>query len=475
MKILVTIANFGTKNDQYLRRLLDEYASMSHEVHTVVLTNVPKSLGDGVEVVVETPQGDPWTFPFAHKKILADRLGDYDIFIYSEDDTLITERNISAFLQVTKVLAVNEIAGFIRSEKSPDGTTYFSTVHNHFHWDPESIVSRGPYTLAFFTNEHSASYILTREQLKRAIKSGGFLIGPHQEKYDLLVSAATDPYTQCNFKKLICISQIEDFVLPHLPSKYIGKLGLKDSEFFRQITALEAIHNKTRLCAALLNGEANVGQLRWSKRYYEPVRHDILDLIPDGAQRVLSYGCGWGEMEAELVRRGMRVTAIPLDSVIGACAEARGIEVVYGDLESALAKISSERFDCILATDVLHLIPKPDYLLSSLRRVLAPGGSIITSVPNLNQLPVWWHRISRHPAYSHVGNFQRTGVHLASYGMIRRWFANADLALREVIPIIPKRAERVHQILGRLGAGLLAAEFLIVGTRVERPDEPSKV
>ncbi len=225
MKILVTIANFGTKNDQYLRRLLDEYASMSHEVHTVVLTNVPKSLGDGVEVVVETPQGDPWTFPFAHKKILADRLGDYDIFIYSEDDTLITERNISAFLEVTKVLAVNEIAGFIRSEKSPDGTTYFSTVHNHFHWDPESIVSRGPYTLAFFTNEHSASYILTREQLKRAIKSGGFLTGPHQEKYDLLVSAATDPYTQCNFKKLICISQIEDFVLPHLPSKYIGKLG----------------------------------------------------------------------------------------------------------------------------------------------------------------------------------------------------------------------------------------------------------
>src|ERR1700746_209290 len=132
MRILVTIANFGTKNDPYLRQLLTEYASMAHKVHVVVLTNVPKRLGDDIEVVVMAPHGNPRTFPFAHKRILADRLNDYDLFIYSEDDTLITERNIDAFLRVTAVLPKDEIAGFVRSEKGPDGTTYFCTVHNHF-------------------------------------------------------------------------------------------------------------------------------------------------------------------------------------------------------------------------------------------------------------------------------------------------------------------------------------------------------
>ena len=87
MKIFVTIVNFGIKNDEFLKVLLAEYASMPYDLHVSVLTNVPKDLGSDVEVVMHTPQGDPWAFPFAHKRILADRVHDYDLFIYSEDDT----------------------------------------------------------------------------------------------------------------------------------------------------------------------------------------------------------------------------------------------------------------------------------------------------------------------------------------------------------------------------------------------------
>ena len=52
----------------------------------------------------------------------------------------------------------------------------------------------------------------------------------------------------------------------------------------------------------LFNTETRVGQSKWSKSYYEPVRQDILDAIPSGTRSLLSFGCGWGAMEAELGR-----------------------------------------------------------------------------------------------------------------------------------------------------------------------------
>src|ERR1022692_4253123 len=97
LKILVAIASYGTGNDGYLSRLLDEYRKMPYDVHIVVLSNVQKHLSPDIEVLVGLPTKNPRSLPFGHKPVLAQRLEQYDLFIYSEDDTLITERNIKAF------------------------------------------------------------------------------------------------------------------------------------------------------------------------------------------------------------------------------------------------------------------------------------------------------------------------------------------------------------------------------------------
>jgi len=465
MKILVAIANYGTKNDHYLQRLLDEYASMPYDVHIVLLCNVPKSFGDQVEVIVQRAPGKPWSFPFPHKRIFADRVNDYDLFIYSEDDTLVTQNNIEAFLRVTQTLPPNDIAGFLRYETAPDGSFHYSTVHGHFHWDPQCITSVNGYTFAYFTNHHAACYLLTQAQLKKALASRGFLVAPHEERYDLLVTAATDPYTQCGFRKVICISHLRDFVLRHLSNKNLGKLGLPETGVIEQVRALESIHKNQRPAASLLNVETRLKEFKWSKSYYESPSPEVMALIPKGAKKILSYGCGWGAMEAGMKKRGLRVTAIPLDAVIGASAESKGIEVVYGDSRSALAKVAGERFDCVLFSNVLHLVPQPAQLLSDSAKVMAPGASIIATVPNLSQITVRWRRITHDSAfqYERLGSFERTGVHVTSFRKIHGWFADADLVVQKVLPIIPKRGERLSQFLGRLGDAALAEEFIFVG------------
>src|SRR5271170_2525351 len=108
MKILTAIASWGTKNDTYLAQLIREYRSMSFDVDVVVISNLPKPVGPGAEVsLVDLDGRDPYSLPFAHKRIFAERLNDYDLFVYSEDDTLITESNIQAYLKACAVLEGN--------------------------------------------------------------------------------------------------------------------------------------------------------------------------------------------------------------------------------------------------------------------------------------------------------------------------------------------------------------------------------
>ena len=67
-----------------------------------------------------------------------------------------------------------------------------------------------------------------------------------------------------------------------------------------------------------------------------------------------------GATEAALAARGIQVTAVPLDSVIGTCAEGKGVEVVYEDADSLMMSLSGRQFDVILISNIPHLVPEPD-------------------------------------------------------------------------------------------------------------------
>src|SRR5580692_7858976 len=120
MKILVAVANYGTKAMKYLSQVLAAYRAMPWGVKVVVMSNIPKDLGSDIEVLVGLPDPNPRSLPFGYKKIFAERANDFDLFIYTEDDVLITEQNVRSFLRATELLPEKYIAGFLRSEVSGD-------------------------------------------------------------------------------------------------------------------------------------------------------------------------------------------------------------------------------------------------------------------------------------------------------------------------------------------------------------------
>ena len=222
MRFLVAIANHGTGNRRYLNQLLFEYREMPIDLSIVVLSNIQKDLGDDVEVQVGVPTPNPRSLPFAHRALFRERIEDYDLFIYSEDDTLVRWQTLKAFLESLEILQDNEIAGFLRTEQAPDGHVYFSTCHSFFRWIPSSVRQRGKYLWAKYSNEHSACFIATKQHIRKAIQSGGFLVEPHEGRYAMLESAATDIYTRCGFERLICIDRIRR-IHPPTPAQPIHR------------------------------------------------------------------------------------------------------------------------------------------------------------------------------------------------------------------------------------------------------------
>ncbi len=430
MRILVAIANHGTKNRVFLDRLLAEYRRMPHEVHVVVLSDAPKDdLGDDVEVAVGAPTGNPWSLPFAHRPIFAERVDDYDLFLYSEDDTLFTPRNLAAYLEVKDSLGPDQVVGFLRYERYPDGRVSYCGVHFHYHWEPDSAFEAGGEVFARFTNEHSALYVLDQAQLKRCIASGEYLIPAHEGRYDMLVSAATDPYTRCGLQRVICVSRVDDFLLHHLPDIYLGRIGVDAPDVEVQLDALRGTLDGSTPKGTLFDGtiRLDVREGYWNKRYYEKPRPELAKRHGRAGQRVLSVGVGSGQLEADWIAAGAQVTGIPMDSVIGAMAERAGIELVSPDLDAALGELAGRQFDVILLAFVLEHLEDPVAWLRKLGPLLRPSGKLLAI--SLNQPGRVTRARSRgedHPLPK-PRPFGESGIHYTDAKVVRSWMRAAGL------------------------------------------------
>jgi 2-polyprenyl-3-methyl-5-hydroxy-6-metoxy-1,4-benzoquinol methylase len=462
--LMVVVANYGRSNDVYLQRLLNEFRSMQLRLDVHVLTNIPKDLGHGVNVHVGLPTRDPRSLPFGHRQLFADNIERADYFLYCEDDTLISEANIRAFLDINSFLHDDEIPGFLRVERLSEGESYMESAHGPYRWQPESLVKRGPYIFAAFTNAHSAFTMSSRGQLHRALQSGGYLVGPHVGRFGMLESAASDLYTQCSMNRLICISRIEEFLVPHLSNANSLKWGLKYGEFLEQTRALQRIYREGGWKGSLLEVETRVPRGFWSKNLYERPDPQALARIPANVRTILSVGSGWGETEELLAKRGFEVTSLPVDGVFGDCQRRRGLKTLEGPFESSVAALQGRKFDLILMLDILHLVPEPVRWLQLLNPLLNNSGVLVATVPRTFDplRAVWLFR--GEPAAVLPRPFAESRIHCISRIRLRRWFRAAGF--RPELQATCNTPTRLSMLMKTYGLAdrMLADRFIVRAT-----------
>ena len=111
-------------------------------------------------------------------------------------------------------------------------------------------------------------------------------------------------------------------------------------------------------------------------------------LSPPG--RVLDVGCGEGFAARDLVEYGFQVCGIDKNPVALEKAARYYYQTILADIESE-APVPGGQFDVVLFADVLEHLTKPSTVFEHFTALLAPGGLVVVSVPNVAH---WYMRLS---------------------------------------------------------------------------------
>jgi len=131
--------------------------------------------------------------------------------------------------------------------------------------------------------------------------------------------------------------------------------------------------------------------------YYSGVRWDIIDLIPEGPNRVLEVGCGTGNTLIKLkeIHKAQEIYGLEMNREV-LQEHIKDIDkVIIGDVERIEPPFPEGFFDYIVFADVLEHLIEPEEVLNKYMKYLKTDGGIIASIPNIRHNAVLFDLVVR--------------------------------------------------------------------------------
>lgn len=152
-------------------------------------------------------------------------------------------------------------------------------------------------------------------------------------------------------------------------------------------------------------------------------------------RRVLELGPATGYMSRVLVEHGCTVVGIEIDPEMAAEAARYCERVVVGDLDhlDLDLELGRERFDVVVAADVLEHLKDPLGALRRLRGFLEPGGFFVISLPNIAHGSVRLALLEGHFDYQKLGLLDETHLRFFTRDSIARMLDEAELGVGEIM------------------------------------------
>jgi len=112
-----------------------------------------------------------------------------------------------------------------------------------------------------------------------------------------------------------------------------------------------------------------------------------LKMLPGSAESLLDVGASDGVLTRAFAQKSGASLVAGVDVAHLAAARGEGVAAVSFDLNAGLAlPFADESFDVVVCGGTLEHVLDTDAVLSEMRRVLAPGGTLIVSVPRIDSL-----------------------------------------------------------------------------------------
>ena len=149
---------------------------------------------------------------------------------------------------------------------------------------------------------------------------------------------------------------------------------------------------------------------------------------------VLDVGCATGYLAKALRAFGNTVTGVEYDPEAADCARAFADRVVVADLDHVDLRqaLDGQTFDVIVFGDVLEHLRDPLPPLQQARSLLAPGGYIVISIPNVAHGDVRMSLLLGRFPYRNLGLLDSTHLRFFTRANLRGLLEDAGFAAIEV-------------------------------------------
>jgi O-antigen biosynthesis protein len=163
------------------------------------------------------------------------------------------------------------------------------------------------------------------------------------------------------------------------------------------------------------------------------VHADVVRLVGENA-RVLELGPATGYMSRAMIERGCSVVAIELDPAMAEGAAEVCERVIVGDIDSLdlEGEIGEDRFDAIVAADVLEHLKDPLATLTRLRSYLNDDGAFVISLPNVAHGSVRLALLEGHFDYQSIGLLDATHLRFFTRESLEEMLDEAELGIAEL-------------------------------------------
>jgi 2-polyprenyl-3-methyl-5-hydroxy-6-metoxy-1,4-benzoquinol methylase len=159
----------------------------------------------------------------------------------------------------------------------------------------------------------------------------------------------------------------------------------------------------------------------------------IVELV--GAnKRVLDVGCATGYLAQVLQAFGNTVSGVEYEAAAAEEARPHLVDLVIGDLETLdlVAELGEARFDVVVFGDVLEHLRDPLPVLRQARRLLAPAGSVVISVPNIAHGDVRLSLLKGRFEYGKLGLLDETHTRFFTRDSLEAFVRDAGFAAVDI-------------------------------------------
>lgn len=159
----------------------------------------------------------------------------------------------------------------------------------------------------------------------------------------------------------------------------------------------------------------------------------VLELVGSD-RRVLDVGCWTGDLGRAMIDRGCRVSGVEIDEAAAEAARQDFEQVVVADLDtsSLSAHFEPGSFDVVVFADVLEHLRDPVRVLADAAHVLAEGGRVVISIPNVTHGSLRLALLQGRWTYSEVGLLDHTHIQFFSRARLLEMVRDAGMVVDDL-------------------------------------------